>query len=404
MGFTLTKSQEQTVQDALHWFYHESKQVFEIDGEAGTGKSVVLYEIVRRLKLEAYQYMSMAYTGQASIVMRTKNFSNARSIHSSLYEIVRVEKQPEQDPFKAINTKYNTPIVYYEFRELPVAAIHPSVELFVIDEGYMVPKYMRNAILKHGKKVLVAGDCGQLDPIGDEPAFLTGYGIHHLTELMRQAESSPIVYLARRARRGEPIHNGLYGDKVLVINDTELTENMILNVGNILCGTNKTRDYFNQLTRKQLGIVSPAPMYGERVICRNNNWFIEEGGINLANGLTGTVVSQYGPDSFDGKTLSIDFLADLCPLPFEDLKIDYEYIISPYDIRKQLKEDEYHNCGELFEFAYALTTHLSQGAEFPAGIYFEEFLRSNIQNKLNYTGITRFKERMIYVKKTRRLY
>lgn len=404
MAFQLTPSQEKTVQDAIHWFKHESKQVFEIDGEAGTGKSVVLYEIVRRLKLKAYQYMSMAYTGQASVVMRTKGFPNAKSIHSSLYEVVRVEQDVSFDPFKAMNMKLNTPIIHYEFQEMPVGAIDPLVELFIIDEAYMVPKYMKNAILKHGKKVLVAGDCGQLDPIGDGAAFLTGYGVHHLTELMRQAQDSPIVYLARRARRGEPIHNGVYGNRVLVINDTELTDNMILDVGNILCGTNKTRDYFNNLTRERRNIMSPAPMFGERIICRNNNWFIEQDGINLANGLTGAVCSQYGPGSFDGKSLNIDFQADLCVLPFRDLKIDYEYIVSPYDQRKKLKDDKYHNCGELFEFAYALTTHLSQGAEFPVGIYFEEFLRSNIQNKLNYTGITRFKEYMIYVKKTRRIY
>lgn len=402
--FILTQSQEKTVQEAIDWFNNGSKQVFEIDGEAGTGKSVVLHEVVKRLKLQPYQYMPMAYTGQASIVMRTKGFRNARSIHSSLYELVKVEQDVKIDPFKAVSMRYDVPLYKYEFREIPINGIDPNTELFVIDEGYMIPKYMRRAILKHNKKVIVAGDAGQLDPIGGEPAFLTGYGVHHLTELMRTAESSPIVYLARRARYNKPIHNGLYGDKVLVIDDTELTDEMILKVGNIICGTNKTRDYFNNKTRDMLDIRSPTPMYGERVICRNNNWFIEEEGINLANGLTGVIFSPYGVGSFDGKSLEIDFLADLCNIPFKNLKIDYEYILSPYDIRNQLKSDQFRNNGELFEYAYALTTHLSQGAEFPTGIYYEEFLRSNIQNKLNYTGITRFKNMMIYVKKTRRLY
>lgn len=398
----LTKSQEKTVNDAVDWFNNSSKQLFEIDGEAGTGKSVVLYETIKRLGLKAYQYMPMAYTGQASIVMRTKGFKNAKSIHSSLYELIKVEKDITDDPFHAINMMYDTPMYKYEFRE--INNIDPVIELFVIDEGYMVPEHMKRAIMKHNRKVIVAGDAGQLDPIGGSPAFLTGYNIHHLNELMRQAESSPIVYLARRARRNKPIHNGLYGDKVLVINDTELSDSMILNVGNIICGTNKTRDYFNTKTRAMMGITSPAPMYGERIICRNNNWFIEEDGINLANGLTGVVFSPYSVGSFDGDSLNIDFLADLCNFPFKNLKIDYEYILSPYDIRNQLKSDQFRDNGELFEYAYALTTHLSQGAEFKTGIYFEEFLRSNIQNKLNYTGITRFKDMMIYVKKTRRLY
>lgn len=404
MELILNQSQEKTVQEGVDWFHNSSEQIFEIDGEAGTGKSVVLHEIVSRLKLQPYQYMPMAYTGQAAIVMRTKGFMNARSIHSSLYELVKVEMNKKIDPFKAVNLQYDTPIITYEFQEIPINGINPGVELFVIDEGYMIPMWMKKAILKHGRKVVVAGDCGQLDPIGGEPAFLTGYGIHHLTELMRQAENSPIVYLARRARRNDPIHNGIYGNSVLVINDSELTDSMLTNVGNVLCGTNKSRDYFNTRIRSNLGITSPAPMYGERIICRNNNWFIEQDGINLANGLTGVICSPYGVDSFDGRSLKIDFLADLCNFPFKDLKVDYEYLLSPYDVRQKLKNDKFRHNGELFEYAYALTTHLSQGAEFPSGIYFEEFLRSNIQNKLNYTGITRFKQMMIYVKKTRRLY
>ena len=100
----------------------------------------------------------------------------------------------------------------------------------------------------------------------------------------------------------------------------------------------------------------------------------------------------------------LDFLPDLLNEPFRNIDIDYEYLISPYDIRQQMKNSRTYSNGELFEYANAITTHLSQGAEFPCGIYYEEFLRSNIQNQLNYTGITRFKQYMIYVKKTKKLY
>src|SRR5699024_2516034 len=99
-----------------------------------------------------------------------------------------------------------------------------------------------------------------------------------------------IVYLADRARHGQPIHCGVYGNRVLVINDTEMTEKMLHDVGNIICGTNKTRDYFNQYCRRLYNHHSAFPEYGERVICRENNWFIEQDNIALANGLSGYVV------------------------------------------------------------------------------------------------------------------
>ena len=399
----LNRSQSTTVIDAVKWFKNSSEQVFEIDGEAGTGKSVVLNSIVNELGLKPYQYMPMAYTGQAAIVMRMKGFPHSRSIHSNLYHLVKTKKKYKDSPFKNINTTFNTPEYEYEFKPLEIGEIPHEIQLMIIDEGYMIPDYMKQNILKHGIKVLVAGDSGQLPPIGGEPAFLTGYNIHHLDEIMRQSLDNPIVYLARRARRGKPIHCGLYGNRVLVIEEQDLTNDMIINVGNIICGTNKTRDFFNQHTRDLLRIDSQLPLYGERIICRNNNWNIEQDNIALANGLSGIVASPYSINSFNGKTFTIDFLPDLLNSPFKNVEVDYEYLVSPYDIRNQMKNARF-SIGEKFEYAYALTTHLSQGAEYPCGIYFEEFLRSNIQNQLNYTGITRFRDYAIWVKKGRKYY
>jgi adenylylsulfate kinase-like enzyme len=78
----LTQEQETVIQQAVHWFYNESSQVFEIAGLAGTGKSVILMEIVRRLQLQPYQYIAAAYTGAAAVVMRMKGFPTARSLHA----------------------------------------------------------------------------------------------------------------------------------------------------------------------------------------------------------------------------------------------------------------------------------------------------------------------------------
>lgn len=405
-----TKNQEDIIEKGVKWFRNSSEQIFEIDGEAGTGKSVCLFEIVKRLGLKPYQYMPMAYTGQASIIMRLKGFPHARSIHSSLYRLEKISKQYEESEQVKVNTMLNTNEYTYVFRPLKEEEFSHDVELMIIDEGYMPPEYMRPDILKHGTKVLVAGDSGQLPPIGGNPAFLTGYNIHHLTELMRQAAGNPIIHIAHRARHGEPIHYGLYGNQVLVIDENELTNEMVLNIQNIICGTNKTRDFINNKKRSLLGFDSPLPAYGERIICRDNNWSIEEDHIALANGLSGVVASPYSINSFDGKQFTIDFLPDLLQTPFKDIEVDYEYLISPYNVRKQMKNEKfgdyrmYQYNGNKFEYAYALTTHLSQGAEYPCGIYYEEFLRSNIQNQLNYTGITRFKNKMIYVKKAKRFY
>ena len=87
----LNDDQYKVYKEAIAWYKSPSSpQVFEIDGLAGTGKSVLIAEILKGLNLTADQYMPMAYTGQASIVMRTKGFNTAKSIHSSLYEVIEV--------------------------------------------------------------------------------------------------------------------------------------------------------------------------------------------------------------------------------------------------------------------------------------------------------------------------
>ena len=411
----LTQEQETVIQQAVNWYYRESSQTFEIAGLAGTGKSVILMEIVRRLKLQPYQYLAAAYTGAAAIVMRMKGFPTARSLHATFYHYVKRVKQDIEFKTPFMNTKFNIPQEEYVFLPLNYGDIPKNIKLIIIDEGFMVPMSMIRDIKKHGIKILVAGDPNQLPPVSGNPAFLTGPNVHYLTQIMRQNVNNPILYLADRVLNNLPIHCGVYGDSVLVIEDKDLTNEMVLNVGNIVCGTNRTRDSFNYTIRQLLGRQSEAPEYSDRIICRENDWDKENDGIALANGLQGYIVSPITPDRFfDGRyqnksnkgmvgTFKMDFLPDLLKFPFRELDVNYEYIVSDYARRRQIKDNIYTK-GELFEYAYAITTHLSQGSEYQAGIFYEEFLRPEVQRALIYTGITRFKQSMIYVKKTKKYY
>jgi exodeoxyribonuclease-5 len=388
----LNQQQEKICQAAVNWFRNSSSQVFEFEGGAGTGKTYTIIEILRRLNLSSGEFLAMAYTGQASIVMRTRGFKTARSIHSSLYEVVEIEDET------AVNLAFGIKKKKFDFRLKSM--LDPAIRLFFIDEAWMVPKWMVKDILSFGIKVICCGDSQQLPPIGDDPGFLTGYGVHRLTELMRQSKNNPIVYLANRAINGLPIHYGSYGN-VLVIDDEDFSPNYIPYADTIICGTNKTRDTINNYVRQLAGYRSLTPNIGERIICRNNNWnIVSDDGIALCNGLSGIVASQLEVNRFNGQTFNISFKPDLVDSIFFNLQVNYEYFISPYDERQVLKEKiNKYSQGELFEFAYAISCWLAQGSEYNNGIYIEEFMRPQIQNQLNYTGITRFKNSLIYIKK-----
>lgn len=392
-GIILNEQQERIKNEAVYWYHHSSEQVFEIDGLAGTGKSVLIGQILRELNLDVNQYLPMSYTGQASIVMRTRGFYTAKSIHASLYEVIEVDDESD-----ILAARFGARGKRKEFKLR--SFIDPAIRLFFIDEAYMVPKWMVKDILSFGIKVIVAGDAHQLPPVGDDPAFLTGNNIHHLTQLMRQAENDPIVYLSHRASKGLPIHSGQYGNNVMVIDDCDFMPQMIGWANTLVCGTNKTRESLNAYVRQLAKFDGNFPHYGERIICRKNNWEVCVDGISLANGLAGTVVNNPDPSGFNGNTFLVNFKPDLTDKVFYNVPVDYEYFIAPFNRKNEIKAG--HNkwgFGELFDFSYALTTHLSQGAEYPNLVYFEEFLRYDLQCQLNYTGITRAKQGLIYVKK-----
>lgn len=400
MNTIILNTQQEIIKNkAVHWFLHESSQVFEIDGPAGTGKSVLIGQILKELHLMPYQVAAMSYTGQASIIMRMRGFPSARSIHSTLYELVDVEDENTE-----LAERFGIKAKKKEFKLRQM--IDPNIRLFFIDEAYMVPDNMVRDILSFGIKVIVAGDAHQLPPVDGNPGFLTGYGVHHLTQLMRQSENDPIVYLANRAMNGEPIHNGMYGNNAMVINDSEFIPQMIGFANCLLCGTNRTRETMNSYIRSLAGFQGSYPHYGERVICRKNDWERSIDDIALANGLSGTVLNN--PDvSMDGQTFKINFKPDLVNAVFFDVPVNYEYFISDFEKKKAIKSSFQRSKwmqGELFDFAYALTVHLSQGSEYPNCIYVEEFMRQQIQNQLNYTAITRAKAGLIYVKKTNKYF
>lgn len=398
---TLNKEQDAILQAAVHWFYYESSQLFEIDGLAGTGKSFLMGQILRALKLKSNEFYPMAYTGQAAIVMRQKGFYNARSIHSTLYELKEIVVDDEN-----FAKKYGREKVIKVFEK--VDYIDPNIKLFFIDEAYMVPRSMVQDIMSFGIKVIVCGDQHQLPPIQDDPGFLVNPGVHHLTQLMRQANDSAIIYIANRVLEGKPIHSGYYGNDVLVIDEEDLLDEMLLNSQAICCACNATRDILNSYIRNLRGYHGRFPHYGERVICRKNNWEVEIDNISLTNGLTGTVLNEPCPDNTNPLNFLIDFKPDLINNYLTKLPCSIEYFTSDWNTRRRMKslDDNYYSHksfrrqGEYFEFAYSLTTHLAQGGEYPIGMYIEEYWRNADEKaKLNYTGVTRFKNKLIYVKK-----
>lgn len=385
----LTDEQEKLVQKAVDFYYNSSEQVFQYSGKAGTGKSVVMNAIIERLGLYAEEVAPMSYIGAAAIVMRTKGLINAKTIHSWLFEPKIILDYDNMD------TYLNRPKKKLVFVPKPLI----GKKLICIDEAGSVPKKLKQEIESRGIKIIACGDLNQLPPVADDPAYLYSGKVHTLNQIMRQAEQSGIIYLANRILENKPIERGIYGE-VIVITPDEINDYMLKNSDTIICGKNATREKYNRHIRELNNIDAyyNIPKFGEKIICRKNNWRISADGINLANGLTGMVVNSPSVYGFDGKTFTIDFAPSMFNSVFRDLKCNYNYFKAQQEDREHIK-NTYYETGEMFELGYSITTHISQGSQFARGIYVSEYMHKDINMNLDYTGITRFSKCCFYVLK-----
>lgn len=392
--FILNQEQEFIVNEAVKWYYSSNTQVFQYDGPPGAGKSVVLNEIVRRLNLNINTEIApMSFIGSASLVMRMKGLFSAKTAHSWIYKAIKVD---EVDPVTGHTHK--------KWKFVKRETLGESIKLIIVDEAFCMPDYIASDILSFNVKVIACGDQNQLPPVKAKPGFLASGYIYHLTQVMRQQGLDDIIFIANRAMMRLPLLNGYYGNS-LVIDFADLSDAMLLWADVIICCKNTTRDYFNSKIRSLKGYHGLLPQYGERIVCRNNNWFLSindlnDNPINLVNGLIGTVVNNPDVSSYKiaDKTIRISFKPDLVSgNEIFNTSANYEYLISKSKDRESIKDNAFHK-GDLFEFAYAITCHVAQGGQFHKVIYIEEVMQGNIQSSLNLVGATRADQQLIYVK------
>lgn len=396
MGIQFNKKQRYAISEAVRIYKQGNEQVFQYSGGPGTGKSVVLNAIIDTIGIDRSRVAPMSFIGAAAINMRNKGLMNAKTLHSWLYE-------PKNEPIldednNIIMDNYNRPKTKLVF----VPKSLSDIDIMAIDEAGAIPYRHKHEIESRNKFIIATGDLNQLRAVGDKSAYLTDGKIYVLDEVMRQAKGSGIVYLSNRINLGLPIHNGFYGD-ILVIDREDLRDEMLLGSNIVLCCKNDTRDWVNNHIRSDiLGHNRDLPYYGEPVVCRKNNWGMEVNNISLANGLIGKVSNMPDITSFDklGKTFRLNFKPNNFDAVFSNINCNYKYFKATSAERKVFNDKYEH--GERFEFAYAATTHMAQGSQFVNGVYLEEYLSPELNTRLNYTAITRFKRGCIYVKQARR--
>ena len=429
--FKLTGDQEKTLKKIIMFFDFKKKQfpapVYKIAGYAGTGKTTLASFFTKELNIEN-DTMYLAYTGKAVQVLNRKKIMNVLTIHSFAYKLVSSKLITEDGKVKRI----------LKFRKKTLIEIErefPDIKLLVIDEASMVDNSTTADLRSFGIPIIALGDPMQLPPIhGTSDLLLNPDSM--LTQITRNALDSAIIRLSMDVRNGKNIKNGSYGNDVMILNERHLKDDTFLNADQIICGKNDTRREINNYVRHDLlQFDRDIPIVErEKLICLKNYWKTHllptglEGTNNvdyyLTNGTIGyamqptitkkvvmgdndTIISKEHGDFYfeadfledmvgndemykramlDPTALEPDFLNSTTFFP--RVQAEMKSLING---EKSLSFDKFNRSTlKLFNYAYAITAHLSQGSEWDKVLIFEErFGNREFHTKWLYTAITR---------------
>ena len=391
----LTKKQEEGLKTAVAR-HRAGEKYTVIAGYAGTGKSTLVRYIIDALDIEEDRVCHCAFTGKAAEVLKKKGNKNVATLHRLLYEHI---PRPAGGFFRKPK-----PFIDYD--------------VIVVDEVSMAPKSLMELLFKHQVYVICLGDPFQLPPIDkDEDNHLLDDPHIFLDEIMRQEEDSEIIQLTMKIRNQESI-DYFNGNEVKIIPYSDLNTGVLQWGDQILTATNAKRQAINNQMRALQGRTG-EPVDGDKIICLRNYWDdLSFNGDALINGTIGILQNSFQtwreiPRFVQSDIRKFDVLVGDLVVPetndvYQMTEMDRQMIITGEkccDWRLSYKLGKLRpKYGEIvpkeFTYAYAITTHKSQGSEWPKVVVLEEkFPFDKIEHaRWLYTACTRSSEKLVLVR------
>ena len=273
-SYTLTQGQERAMGAVGRLMNSGNHGCAVIVGFAGTGKTFLAGVIAKEYKPPVI----ITPTGKAALRVRQATGLPARTIHSWLYHAIPDEK---------------TGSIKFMRRASDDIEI-PESRLVLLDEGSMVgPEIWRDVYSvceQNDLRLVIIGDGFQLPPVqrSDAPPFsvLTPEFAHELgaervemTEILRQAQDSPVIRASMLLRAGHGI--SALRDLPRITRDDFGRVALAVHAENgvTICHRNATRFQLNAMFRASLGIYDEMPQKGEPLLVLRN---VHEAG--LVNG------------------------------------------------------------------------------------------------------------------------
>lgn len=456
--FGLKPTQDQAkVIDSLCEFIltPDADSVFILRGFAGTGKTSLVSALVKTLEELERECVLMAPTGRAAKVFSLYSDHPAFTIHKRIYR----QKSIDKDSIFTLNFNMRQNLLFI-CDEASMIANDEYLSGSLYGTGRLLDDLVHFVYGGKGCRLILMGDTAQLPPVGDDesPAlsdeYMGGYRFHvishTLTEVVRQADSSGILWNATHLRTllenedifdfprirfsGFPDTKNIPGNELI-----EVLEECYHRDGEdetiVVTRSNKRANIYNNGIRAQILWREEPLEGGDMLMVAKNNYYWTEKLTQppfdyIANGDTAIIKRVRNERNFYGFTFAD---ATLSFPDYEDFELDvtvlldtlqaeapaltkeqqntlYNMIMEDYegdptlrskqDKLKALRQDPYYNALQI-KYAYAVTCHKAQGGQWTnvfidQGYMTEELLSPDYFRWL-YTAITRATTRVFFV-------
>lgn len=384
-----------------HLYSRKRADVITIGGYAGTGKTTMICEFRNQLKKRMRLSVAfLSFTGKATSVLNKKlNMTNAIDARDECCTIHKLIYRPLTTYNKLLKTHVIVGWARKDFEDL-----NAYYDLFIVDEASMVSKELFEDLRSFGVPIIAFGDHGQLPPIGDKfnlmekPTFT-------LTDIHRQALTSPIIKLSKFVRKEGYIPLGKYSNEVFKLSWKQdvckkIWDKVEYDDSNlqILCGFNTTRCNLNNSIREKLGYINNVPYPSEKLVCLSNNHYI-----NIMNGQTSTVLFVMPEENAYRITMEIDneliecYVSDKC---FGQVQYTMYENSKDRNIQMSLAFEKGFKSMDYFDYGYTISVHKSQGSEWDKIILVEQRTPKwddEYYAKWLYTAITRSKQKLFII-------
>lgn len=380
------------------------RDVFVLNGYAGTGKTSVVGAVVKAMRSLARKTLILAPTGRAAKVAAAMAHDRASTIHK------RIFRGNSTDPA-------NTTFFLAENRD-PYATFIVDEASLITDSPHfqtsLLQQLSRHVYSAPGSAMILVGDTAQLPPVGQSeslamnPERLRQIGLNpirfSLDKPVRQAADSGILHNATLVRQAlladlprERFSLMLSGfPDIVAISSQELADSLSDSWGLvgqeetlIITRSNKRANNFNRAIRNMVMYADSPLQQGDRIVISKNDYYWSK--INklknfIANGETAEVTwvgrneKTYGRWFTDvelrlpevetpvaAKIMLRSLVTDGANIPREEMERFYTLVLAEAEgeISHKLKavaESPFYNALQA-KYAYCVTCHKAQGGQ-----------------------------------------